>query len=440
MLEAFREHIRKKDWGTAHQRLLVAVSGGLDSMVLLHLLQQAGCPMGVGHVNFQLRGAAADEDERFVRETCEQRKIPFHSTRVDTNNYAIHQGVSVQVAARELRYQWLVEVARREGYTHIVTAHQANDNLETVLLNWIHGKGWDGWLGIPEQNELIIRPLLPFSREQLLTYAASEGITWREDESNLRDDYQRNAVRHHVVPELLKINPSLMDTFQRGLAKTKALPFLIKAGLAAAGQEGIAVVGSEMRIGKRWLTGQPEPVSVLYELMRGHGFTLSQVQQLTDARDHVGARFLTHTHVAVVDRGAILVGPLSDSPGEALIDQGETVARLGSQQLHFFVEPPAVDADAATACLDLDCLSFPLTWRGWREGDVLQPIGMTGTRKVSDMLIDAKVPRSHKPEVTVLESGGRVVWLVGHRLAEWARITPNTRQMLRVQWSREMVE
>ncbi|HAC24708.1 MAG TPA: tRNA lysidine(34) synthetase TilS, partial [Cytophagales bacterium] len=266
MLEAFRAHIRKKDWGTAHQRLLVAVSGGLDSMVLLHLLQQAGCPMGVGHVNFQLRGAAADEDERFVCETCEQRKIPFHSTRVDTNNYAIRQRVSVQVAARELRYQWLVEEARRAGYTHIVTAHQANDNLETVLLNWIHGKGWDGWLGIPEQNELIIRPLLPFSREQVLTYAASQGITWREDESNLRDDYQRNAVRHHVVPELLKINPSLMDTFQRGLAKTQALPFLIKAGLAAAGQEGITVVGSEMRIGKRWLTGQPEPVSVLYEL------------------------------------------------------------------------------------------------------------------------------------------------------------------------------
>jgi tRNA(Ile)-lysidine synthase len=440
MFEAFREQLTRKNWGAPQHRLLVAVSGGLDSMALLHLLHQAGCSLGAGHVNFQLRGAAADEDEQFVREVCGRLRLTFHARRVDTNNYAMDKGVSVQVAARELRYRWLSEVARAEGYTHIATGHHADDNMETVLLNWIHGKGWDGWLGMPAQNGLIIRPLLGFSREQLLSYAAAMGITWREDESNQSDEYQRNALRHHVLPELRKINPALTDTFQIGLTKTEAVPYLIAKGLEYAGAEGIQSEGHDMRIENKWLLEHAGSVGLLFEILRPLGFTLSQTQQLVGALNHVGAQFSSATHLAVVDRGAILVGPAPSAPSEITIGAGVAQAHLGAQRLQLSVQPPAIDTNASVGCFDLETISFPLTWRTWRPGDVLQPLGMAGTRKVSDMLIDAKIPRLHKAGITVLESGGRVAWLVGHRVAEWARVTATTRQMLRVERTWERAE
>jgi tRNA(Ile)-lysidine synthase len=282
--------------------------------------------------------------------------------------------------------------------------------------------------------------LLGFSREQLLSYAAAMGITWREDESNQSDEYQRNALRHHVLPELRKINPALIETFQLGLAKTEAVPHLIKKGLVATSAEGVEIKSNETRIDSNWLLSQPAPAAFLYEILRPSGFTLSQARQLVDAVRHIGAQFTSGTHVAVVDRSAILVGPASIALPEVVIDRDATTVRLSSQRLDFTVQPPGVDTDVSVACLDLDRLSFPLTWRTWREGDVLQPLGMTGTRKVSDMLIDAKVPRLHKPTVTVLESGGRVAWLVGYRIAEWARVSADTRQILRVEWTREMDE
>jgi len=398
-------------------------------MVMLHLLHAAGYQLAVAHVNFQLRGADSDQDEAFVQAQCHRLALPCFTTRVDTEEFAKKYKVSIQMAARTLRYQWFAEVAAANGCTRIATAHHADDQVETILMNLVHGQSLEGLTGIPVRNGDIIRPLLFATRTEIEQYAAAHQIAWREDASNQTGYYLRNQLRLDVVPLLRRINPNLTATLQRaqGLAQAEwhFLNEAVRQWKAAHVQEQ----GEEWKLLKADLN-RPDTVAILFHLLRPKGFNLAQCEDLAQALEgQPGKRFVSENFQVVIDRDGVWVGPLPADNGAVEIARGTTKATLGTCHLAFDWQPSAeIPADANRACLDQDQLAFPLVWRKWQPGDRFVPLGMKGEKKVSDYLVDAKVPALEKDRVTVLVSGDRVVWLVGHRIAHPARITPTTQK------------
>lgn len=398
-------------------------------MVMLHLLHAAGYQLAVAHVNFQLRGADSDQDEAFVQAQCHRLALPCFTTRVDTEEFAKKHKVSIQMAARTLRYQWFAEVAAANGFTRIATAHHADDQVETILMNLVHGQSLEGLTGIAVRNGDIIRPLLFATRTEIEQYAAAHQIAWREDASNQTGYYLRNQLRLDVVPLLRRINPNLTATLQRaqGLAQAEwhFLNEAVRQWKAAHVQEQ----GEEWKLLKADLN-RPDTVAILFHLLRPKGFNLAQCEDLAQALEgQPGKRFVSENFQVVIDRDGVWVGPLPADNGAVEIARGTTKATLGTCHLAFDWQPSAeIPADANRACLDQDQLAFPLVWRKWQPGDRFVPLGMKGEKKVSDYLVDAKVPALEKDRVTVLVSGDRVVWLVGHRIAHPARITPTTQK------------
>jgi tRNA(Ile)-lysidine synthase len=219
VLEQFLNHIARHKLCTLSDSILLAVSGGIDSMAMLHLFKEGGYRIGVAHCNFQLRGEESNRDESLVAEECKRMAVPFFVKRFDTETYAWEQGVSIQMAARDLRYAWFNELVKNQGYNYMATGHHFDDSMETIVLNLTKGTSVEGYAGIPLKNKYIIRPLLFATRTKVTEYAISRGFTWREDESNFTDDYQRNFIRHHIIPKLKELNPSLETTWQNGLEK-----------------------------------------------------------------------------------------------------------------------------------------------------------------------------------------------------------------------------
>lgn len=434
MLDAFQSYIREHDLLGRTDRVLLAVSGGLDSMVLLHLFRASGYAIGVAHGNFGLRGGESEGDEAFVQAYCREHQVPFYSKRFDTKNYAESHGVSVQMAARELRYAWFNELLPEKHYHWLATAHHLNDNVETVLLRWSHGSGLDQLTGIPRKNDRIIRPLLFASRESIAAFARSAGIRWREDSSNLATHYQRNFMRHEVIPKLKEINPSLEATFSLSLEKLEGASELMRRGLEQLRDSMTRLEGKNMVIDKHLLLLLQHPGYVLHAWLRDYGFEFERCKQMAMAAVDAqpGARFLSVTHMAVVDRDTILVSPRDrEAYHDVLVEDWQDKAALGPWVMHFRqLNNPEISSDPMIATVDYRTVKFPLLWRQWKPGDSLVPLGMTGSKKVSDLLIDAQVPLSEKGRVTVVLSGDELVWVAGYRIADPFKVTGQTRTVL----------
>lgn len=374
MQKQFSEFIERKGLLRKGQPVFAAVSGGIDSMVMLHLFSTAGFDVSAVHVNFGLRGEESDEDESFVKARCAQFNIPFLSKPVATKNYATEEGVSIQMAARELRYQWFHELD-----SVVATAHHLNDSAETMLMNLVRGTGTDGLAGIPVKNRNVIRPLLFATRDDINRYAAENGITWREDESNSDDQYKRNFIRHRVMPLLRQLNPNLEETLRRNAVRVAGDKSDNKAGL-------------------------------LIKLIEPFGFNFSTAES-------VGKKFYSDTHQLVIDRDQLIISPLEEKAYSILIEVTSDKS---------FTQDPSI------AYLDLDKIKFPLILRTWREGDSFQPLGMSGTKKVSDFLIDEKISLYEKGKTMVLISDEKIVWILGRRIADPFKITEKTKQVLRI--------
>ncbi len=432
MLSRFRDYIHHHDLFGPEDRILLAVSGGLDSMVMLHLFRDAGYTLGVAHGNFGLRGKESDGDEQFVKTYCEAHGFPFYSKRFDTKNYAEEKKISVQMAARELRYAWFNELIEKGQYHWLATAHHLSDNVETVLMRWSNGSGLDQLTGIPRKNERIVRPLLFASRDEISAFARSTGIEWREDTSNLATHYQRNFIRHEIIPRLKEINPSLEQTFSNSLEKLEGAAELMRRGLEQLRDAITHTDGRDFLIDKSLLLLLQNPAYVCYEWLRPFGFELDRCKQLVEALTaQPGSRFLSATHVAVVDRDNIIVSPKEEEFQDVLVEDGQDKAALGPWVMYFGTEAgTGISKDPRVATLDYARVRFPLLWRGWRHGDSFVPLGMTKSKKVSDFLIDERVPLTEKDRVTVIVSGDEIVWIAGYRVDERFKVTPATRTML----------
>lgn len=432
MLEQFLNHIREHHLCGPTDRILLAVSGGIDSVVMLRLFHEVGQPVAVVHCNFQLRGEASAGDQQFVEMVCRDLSVPCFVKSMDTAAYAEAEGLSIQLAARALRYTWFEEVRVREGFARIATAHHLNDALETVLLNWTRSANPDGLAGIPVQQGVIIRPLLSATRAAIEAYAASKGLAWREDASNQTDDYARNFIRHQVVPRLKELNPSLEQTVQRGLASMEGVLSLAAAGLEHWKTRYTTATGNRIAIRKDFAVA-PHAVAILARYLRPFGFQYSQCEDMVQAlRAQPGKQFLAEAYTVMIDREELILTPRAADWQEVLLPAGHQQVVLGDWVLAVERCPAGLPLarGAWQAAADADHIIFPITWRRWRAGDVFHPLGMSQGKKISDFLIDRKVARADKADVTVLEAGGRIFWVVGHRLDDRFKVTPATKQVL----------
>jgi tRNA(Ile)-lysidine synthase len=416
-----------------HEKILVAVSGGLDSSVLLDLLAKKDYILGVAHVNFQLRGEQSDGDEDFVRELAAKYNKPFFVRRFETNNYATEKGLSIQMAARELRYTWFDELRNAEHYDYTVTAHHLNDNIETVLHHFIRGTGFTGLIGIPEYNDGLVRPLLTCTLAEIRIYAEKNKLKWREDSSNATDDYGRNFIRHQIVPKMKELNGSLEDTWLSTHERLIAAQELFNMGLDSLKTKYIRSESDCLIISKGLLDAVDHPAGILWEIIKPYGFNLSQCKDIAEAfAGQSGKTFLAgDKNRLTIDRDNLVVYMRQETPAMEMIGEEQTSAALGRVKMKIKVtDKPLVTLTPKIAVLDRRKVTFPLVWRPWKHGDFFYPSGMNHRKKLSDFLIDKKIPAHEKDTVTVVESAGSVIWIPGHRVDERFRATDETTSVL----------
>lgn len=417
------------------QRVLLAVSGGIDSVVMAHLYAETDFDCAIAHCNFQLRGEDSDADEAFVRSLAARLEMPVYVERFDVDLEMEERGISLQMAARDLRYNWFLSLASEQSFDAIATAHNLNDSVETFFLNLSRGTGVRGLTGIPERNGNIIRPILFASRKEIEAYANMGNISNRVDSSNRETKYQRNKIRHDVIPSLEQINPSFIDTMALNMERMQELKQIVERSVDGLRDEIFQRVSGEIHIDTAGLI-KLDPISTwLYELFAPFGFTRGQCKEIEQLlHSESGKRFISPSHQLFKDRDQlILVESKKDSFERYYLDAPEK-----SSSLPFSMDVEVMDrkelekipSDSHTACLDYEKILFPLTIRRWLPGDSFYPLGMDQMKKLSDFFVDEKVPVPEKERTWILASGKKIVWILGRRIDHRFRITESTGRVL----------
>jgi len=437
VLNQFKTHINSNLSFLKEGKLLIAISGGIDSVVLTHLCYSLKLDIALAHCNFNLRGTKSDADEDFVVDLAENLDVEVFTQSFDTEAYANEHKLSMQMAARELRYNWFYELSEQLHYDYILTAHHADDNLETFLINLSRGTGLDGLVGIPEQNDKIVRPLLPFSRHNIEVYATKQTIKWREDASNASDKYLRNALRHQVTPKLKELSPNLLQNFQKTIVYLQESQSIIKdridliKDLVVSNNEDDSLSFSITELQKL-----KNPKAYLFQLLNTYGFTeWNDITNLLDAQ--TGKQILSATHRLIKNRSTLLLTEISSySTSEIQISKDLKNIQLPNGQLAFDTTTDLPTKDLHTAFVDKDLLKFPLTVRQWREGDYFYPLGMDGKKKLSKFFKDEKLSLLDKDKILLLCSENDVVWIVNKRQDNRYRVTSNTKHTLRITYTK----
>lgn len=439
LLDRFAEYVNHRGLFSRDDFILLAVSGGVDSMAMLSLFAEAGYRVGVAHCNFQLRGVEAEEDEVLVETVAREHNAPFFNRRFDTQTEVEASGESVQMVARRLRYAWFDELCAEHGYTRIAIAHQADDSAETFFINLLRGTGLRGLTGINVINGRVVRPLLFATRKEIVEYALSHKLSYREDSSNSSTKYLRNKIRLGVIPRIREVMPQFTTVMTANVERLTATQAFVERQIEQIRSEVLTREGGTDVIDPARIDAELPLRFVLFELMRCYGFHSDVVDQLCHAleRGATGRRFYARDHVAFVDRGRIALEPIATEDACAVEILPDTERCFVGCGVILFDHLSIDDIDRLqqpdnVALLDENKLQYPLTLRRWREGDTFQPFGMEGCKKVSDYLIDAKVSRPDKARQFVLTSGDRIVWLVGRRLDERFRVDSSTENVLRL--------
>lgn len=439
MLERFLQFINRHKLIDPHDRILLAVSGGIDSMVMCELFHQSGIRFDIAHCNFSLRGEESDGDELFVRNIAEKLKVSIHVKNFDTLAYAGNEGVSIQMAARDLRYQWFSQLALEQTYNKIAIAHNLNDQAETFFINLLRGTGIAGLRAMKPYHEGFIRPLLLFSREEIENFASANGCLFREDSSNASDKYLRNRIRHHLLPLLKELQPALYPIFSENIERLTDTETVYLNEIERQRQWAVHISGKRHLISIEKLNQLNPLHTYLFEFIKPFGFNESAVIQLISALSDIpGKIFLSATHRLIKDRDTLIIEPLSESQ----IDKQEVYIETSTKSLEipfnleFNIlkrqEFTAFNPSPLIAWLDKDKLKFPLCLRSMQTGDRFRPIGMQGFRKLSDFLTDLKIPLPDKQNTWVITSGSDIIWVVGHRIDDRYKVTTNTKEIFKI--------
>lgn len=437
---AFLHYIRTQNLFNLHQRLLVGVSGGLDSVVLCHLLQEHGFDFQIAHVNFGLRGAESDRDEQFVSALAASMNRPFHVAHLDAAAYSRDRGVSIQVAARELRYEWFAHLLQ-EGSTssqplnYLLTAHHANDNAETILMNFFRGTGLAGLRGILPARDNLRRPLLFATRTDLEQYALEQGLQWVEDSSNTTTKYTRNAIRLEILPAIEQIFPQVVGTLQQSAVHYRELEILVDEAIRTRLRKLLRVQQEDQMIPVQAWRKSSAPQTLLHHWLLPYGFTSAQVPEVMAlANSETGHYVDSSTHRVLINRNWLVLAPLkSTDTGHYLLltDQGKIA--FGAGQLEWITQTAdhrQPSADTSQAWLDAGKIAYPLLLRPWRPGDYFYPLGMPKKKKIARFLADIKLPRHKKDGVWVLESNQKIIWVVGLRIDDRFKVKPSSTSLL----------
>ncbi len=436
LLQQFKYHFEAQFALFSGKPLLLAISGGMDSMVMGHLFHAIQHPFAVAHCNFGLRGDESDTDADFVGAAAQHWNAPFFVKHFNTKAYAIEKGISTQMAARELRYEWFCGLCTRHQYAALVTAHHLNDQAETILLNLGRGKGLYGQKGMEAQSQYvsepehvampILRPLLVYKNKDLAEYALSNGIKWREDSSNKQDKYARNQIRHKVVPVLESINPAFLSVLEKHTQRVAGVldnhRFLLSQYL-----------GNNKQIDKERLKSLPNVEQALFSRLHTFGFNEELVRQIADNLDNVG--LVIHGEQqwqAIVERGhiSLSIPPEATDFIMSISEDDLMVSLPGAKRLFLMpsaIAPPYPDGTTAVV-VDRDLIVFPLSVRIWQPGDYFQPLGMKGQhQKLQDFLTNKKISHQDKNQVMLLLNGDdTVIWVMGHRLDERYKVSEKT--------------
>ena len=434
MLLNLKNHIVSKFPFLENKKLFLAVSGGLDSMVLLHLFQQLPYEIAVLHCNFQLRGMESFGDQDFIQKYCDQNNIPFFTTQFDTDAFAKDYKLSTQVAARELRYNWFYELLETHQFDYVLTAHHADDNLETFIINLSRGTGLEGLIGIPEENDKIIRPLLPFSRDEILKYAKENNIEWREDSSNASNKYLRNKIRHDLVPVLKEINPDFLNSFQKTQSYLRESNEMVEDASIMIYQQVAKEEGNEIHFDLAQLKRLPNYKSYLYQWLKVFGFLAwKDIYDLTDSQS--GKQILSSEYRLLKNRTTLILSPVSDpDPDEEyLIEENSTEVNFPLKLKLSVVEEITINSNR-TIFVDAEKIRFPLLLRKWKEGDSFYPFGMKGkSKKVSKLFKDEKLSLIEKENMWILCSDDQIVWVTGIRQDDRFKITDTSKKILKIE-------
>jgi tRNA(Ile)-lysidine synthetase-like protein len=434
MLEKFKNHLLQNFQFLNEKKLLLATSGGIDSMILLHLFQQLEYEIAIAHCNFQLRAMESFGDQNFIQEYADTHNIPIFVTQFDTQAFAQDYKLSTQVAARELRYNWFYELLETENYDYILTAHHADDNLETFLINLSRGTGLEGLTGIPEQNENIIRPLLLFSREEIEVYAKENTIQWREDSSNASDKYLRNKIRHHLVPMLKELNPHFLSSFHKTQTHLQEAQLMVEDASIMVYQQVAKQAGDDIHFDLNQLLKLPNYQSYLYQWLKEFGFSAwEDIYDLVESQS--GKHIFSSEYRLLKDRDSLILSPINfvDKKDSYLIEEHQKELN-NPINLSFSKASEMHLVSNTTIFVDADKLEFPLLLRHWQEGDFFQPFGMDGkSKKVSKLFKDEKLSLLEKENTWLLCSNNQIVWVIGIRQDDRFRIDNTTQNILKIQ-------
>ena len=421
-----QKFIEEKALFTLQDKVLVALSGGADSVALLRVLLSLGYTCECMHCNFHLRGEESNRDEAFVKALCEEYSVQLHVTHFDTETYAKEHHQSIEMAARELRYAWFHQLKEERKASVIAVAHHRDDSVETFLLNLMRGTGIDGLKGIPVRNGYVVRPLSQESREDILDYLKAIHQDYVTDSTNLQDQYVRNKIRLNILPLMKEINPSVMESIQNTSFRLSEVASIYHQGIDYRLNQIVKKNSDDfMQVSIADVLNDIAPNALLHELLSPLGFNSEQVRDVYRSLEHSqsGKRFFSKEWELIRDREDLLLHR---------IKQEETAPELIVEEIEYtpdFIIP----RDKHIACMDADKVEMPLTIRKWQVGDKFVPFGMTGKKKVSDYLTDRKMSLYQKDNQYVVCSGDHIVWIVNERNDNRFRITPHTKRVLLIQ-------
>jgi tRNA(Ile)-lysidine synthase len=458
LLSQFQEYIRRENFFSTKDTLLLAVSGGVDSVVLCELCFHAGYQFVIAHCNFQLRGAESERDESFVRELAAKYSKPVLVKRFDTNAYAQEHAISIQVAARELRYGWFFSILDKKNAgsatipglqltsahspltthhslfpTHVLTAHHRNDNIETMLMNFFKGTGIAGLRGIlPKQGQLI-RPLLFAGKEQIVQFAADNALQWVEDSSNKLDKYARNYLRHQLIPLVKNIYSEAENNLAKNLERFRDIETLYHQQIALQKKKLLEIKGNEIHIPVMKLQQTPAVKTIVYEIIKEYGFSPQQAEEVIALLQSETGRYVqSASHRVIKNRQWLIITPVQTiAATHILIEAGdkEIVFEAGTLQWQLLdIASVALPASPHIATLDAAAIAFPLILRKWKTGDYFYPLGMKKKKKLARFFIDQKFSKTDKEKIWVIESDQKIIWVLGCRIDDRMKLTPQTKK------------
>ena len=433
-VERFIDFIEKNKLFGPNDKILAAVSGGMDSVLLTHLLHAAGFNFGIAHCNFQLRGADADTDQQFVNNLAQQLGVSFHTIQFDTKAFAAGKKISIQMAARELRYQWFAQISQQQGYHVIALAHHQNDAIETILLNLTRGTGIAGMHGILPKNGQLVRPLLFLNRDEIQDIISKEHLGYVEDSSNASVKYARNKLRHEVIPKLRELNPSLEETFEHNLNHFRNLEILLQQRLDELRQKLFILHNDEIHIPVNEVKNLNPQAFLLFGLLQEYGFNESTVEDIISALDkHSGRIFESAGFSLVLDRQKLILSKKqSETPSVVSISQNNHEVHYQNYRLNILHDdsPLIIKDNPMAVSIDSELLIYPLTLRQWQQSDYFYPLGMKTKKKLSDFFIGEKVPLHEKKQIPLLLNGNNdIMWIGGYRSDNRYKVSAKTKKV-----------